>query len=498
MLLLQRLRPDVGADWLIWVSLPVALAAGLLLGMSGSFTLVALAVGGLALAYLLAIDQRALAAVIIVGVGLLLDYTQALPLPFFFPTIATLLALFFLVAWFLMQSAERSWVRVPHLGWWICLLVLAFLPALRGGVAQGGRYYVTVLFNALLLYIVGVQVARSLAHVRWLFSLLSGFAALVAIHSFLQSRTGNVLLPGHYWDSYLVSVNYFTLIGSTHIRAGSFFINPDSDGAFLALMFFIPVSLLLEAPSRRLKVLYGVEAALILLGLFFTYSLASIATVCAGGIVFLFLVGRGRYRFYALGFIGMLIVGILVAFPSLLRSLYNHLTAPGELTLRLGAWETAIRVILAHPLTGLGLSFYTYRTGAELYRVPLQTSTLAHPHNSFLELAALGGIPVLLIFLVIFGKAWWVAFRNYRGGGKAQHTLLGGGMTALIVITMNSFATNAWTLPPLVILDWLILGALCSPALLQPLRARSRSEKGFSNREQEAGEIITASGGAQA
>lgn len=492
------LRPDSETDWLIWVFIPVALAAGFLLGLFSSFTLAALAVAGLVLAYLVALDQRALVAVILVAIGVLIDFCQVLPLPFYFPALAIVLALLFLAAVFLAQSSERPWMRVPHLGWWVCLLIIALVPALRGGLAEGGRYYVTVLLNALLFYVIGIQIVRDMARLRQLFGLLSGFATLIAIHSFLQARTGNVLLPTHYWDSYLASVNYFTLAGSHAIRAGSFFINPDSDGAFLALMFFIPVGLLLETSSRLLKGLYLVEAALILLGLFFTYSLASIISVCAGGILFILLVVRGRSRYYACGLIGLLLLAVLVAFPSLLRLLYTHASNASELTLRVGAWETGIRVILAHPLTGLGLSFYTYLSGAEPYRVPLQYRPLYHPHNSFLELGALGGLPVLMVFLILFVRSFWLALRNLRGGEKAQRALLGGGITALTVITMNSFADNAWTLPPLILVGWLIFGAVSSPALFQCVRSPFRLEKGLHGSDREASENPLIPGGVQA
>ncbi len=496
--LVAWLKRNNGADWLIWTAIPIATAAALLLGMTGSFTLITLAVGVVALSCLFVIDQRALVAVIIVGVGLLFDYTRVITLPIYFPALATVVAALFLAAWFLAQSSKHPWIRVPHLGWWICLLVLALLPALRGGVAQGGRYYVTVLLNGLLLYMVGVQVARNLPQIRQLFSLLSGFAALIAIHSILQARIGNVLLPTQYWEGYLTSVNYFSLAGRSEIRAGSFFINPDSDSAFLALMFFLPVSLLLESPSWRLKLLYAVEAALILLGIFFTYSLASLGAICAGGILFILLVGRGRYRFYALGLIGALMAGVLIAFPSLLHLLYNRLTTPGQITDRLGAWATGLGVILAHPLTGLGLSFYTYQPGAEPYRHPFQTVPLAHPHNSFLELGALGGLPLLILFLIVFGKAWWSMVRNYRRGEIAQRILLGGGITALTVITINSMVNSSWTLPPLVIVDWLLLGALSSPALIPPLRSRSPQEKRVEGADRKVGKIAPLAGGAQA
>jgi O-antigen ligase len=139
-----------------------------------------------------------------------------------------------------------------------------------------------------------------------------------------------------------------------------------------------------------------------------------------------------------------------------------------ELLLRVGAWETGIRVILAHPLLGLGLSFYIYLTGAEPYRVALQDKPLYHPHNSFLEIGALGGLPLLAVFVAIFANMFWRAFRSYRAAEHAERILLAGGLSALVSATVNSFAANTWTLPPLVLVNWVIAGALVSSALTPP------------------------------
>lgn len=476
-------RSDAGLDTprhlriFTWGFIGIIFVASVVLGTRESaITLIALAIGALVIGVLVLLGQDALLAGLVISLNILIDFFQLVPPPLRLPVIATVIATFFLVIRFLWQSPERPWISVPRFWWWILLLVLALLPTLRGGLLQGGRYYVTVLLNGLLLYMLGIQVARDIAALRRLFLVLAGFASFIALHAILQGLTQNPLLLTHYWDSYLISVDYFRLAGSQAMRAGSFFINPDTSGAFLAMMIFIPVGLFLESSSRFFKGLYVAGTALILFGLFFTYSVVSFAAAGAGLIVFILLSGQGRSRFYALGVIGALVLGAALLFPSRLHSLIAHASAPNELSIRLGAWETGIRVILAHPLTGLGLSFYTYKAGAEAYRVRLQTIPLAHPHNSFLEIAALGGVPVLAAFLLVWGGACWLAWQNYRAIEKKYQPLLGGGMTAILIVTLNGLATNTWTNAALVAVSWLILGTLASPALRPAPSARKLLE----------------------
>src|SRR5262249_7644581 len=69
-----------------------------------------------------------------------------------------------------------------------------------------------------------------------------------------------------------------------------------------------------------------------------------------------------------------------------------HATRLNERTLRFGIWLSALRVIVAYPLFGVGLGANAYRTRAESYRVPPQATPEAHPHTAFLELATMDGI----------------------------------------------------------------------------------------------------------
>jgi O-antigen ligase len=137
--------------------------------------------------------------------------------------------------------------------------------------------------------------------------------------------------------------------------------------------------------------------------------------------------------------------------------------------LRTGAWETGLLVIKAHPLTGVGLSLDTYFERAEPYRVALQDTRLTQPHNSFLEIAALGGLPILLLFIAILGRALRLAIANFRQASVHQQTLIGGAFACVATLTFNSFVVNAWTLAPLAVIGWLVLGAISSPGLARSL-----------------------------
>jgi O-antigen ligase len=137
--------------------------------------------------------------------------------------------------------------------------------------------------------------------------------------------------------------------------------------------------------------------------------------------------------------------------------------------LRSGAWATAIRVIEAFPLTGIGLGLQNYALKAEPYRVPAQYVPLVHPHNSYLELAAMAGLPVLLIFLALLLTACWFALRNWAIADIRVRPLLAAGIAAAVALSANSVSINGWTLPPLAALGWLVLGACSSPLLMNSL-----------------------------
>jgi O-antigen ligase len=182
-------------------------------------------------------------------------------------------------------------------------------------------------------------------------------------------------------------------------------------------------------------------------------------------VVFVLLAGHRVYRLLVPPLVIVIGVVMLTVFPLEINLLVQHAANPAGLLLRRGAWQTAMNIIAAYPLTGIGLGMKNYLQRAEAYRVPAEYTPLAHPHNSYLELGAMAGLPVLLVFLALLLFALWQAWRNWKQANAGMRCLLGGGIAAIVALSVNSLSINAWTLPPIATIGWLVLGSIASPLI---------------------------------
>lgn len=416
---------------------------------------------------LIVLDQLELVATIIVAVSLFIDWYQLFGKPLRIALAATVLSLLLVVFLFLSQSASRPWVTVPHIFAWILFLVLSTYATLRWVDAQDSvTYYTGVIVNAFGMFVIGVQIARDERNVARLMNLLAGLGTIVAVHTILYVRLGIFLFATPTLQAYLESRAGFTLTGNNtaDIRAGSFLYNPDWNGAFLALLVFLPIGLLLATNSRWARAAYAAETVLMLLAVLFTYSTAAIAAIAIGLLVFLALAVRGRRRIYLFGAAIVAAGAVFILFPKALQLLLSHATNPADLRDRLGLWETALNVIRAHPLTGVGMGTQTYFNRSIPYLSSLQPRPFAQPHETYLELAAMGGLPILVLFVFLAGTALWRIAHKLRTATGAERHVLASGIAALTVLSVNSLAINGWTVAPITAIAWLLLGALSSSA----------------------------------
>ncbi|MGH2508304.1 MAG: O-antigen ligase family protein [Ktedonobacteraceae bacterium] len=415
----------------------------------------------LLMAWAIAFRQDEAAAVLCIAVHLYVDWYLGARV------LALGLVMALLLVLYLTRSPQRPWL-FPRAGvLWCLLLGLAIFPALRGyTLPDGMTYYLTIFFAPLLTFWLGSLLAQDMTRVRRLFMLLAALGALLAIVSLTQAATGKLLLASTRFDQYLAQVADFQLSpGGSIYRTGTFFTNPDSNGTFFAVIVFLPLSLFFASTTRRAKILYLAEILLIILALLSTYSTGAWVAGMVALLLFLVLLGNMRLRLYVLGSIACIAIILLVFFHTQLVHQLQHIAAVGDLVDRLIAWQIALRVIKALPLTGLGLGTFAYYYRAQAFRLPGRFNPLAHPHNSFLEIAAMGGLPLLLVFLVLLFLAIWWAFRNWARADVQARMLLTGGIGAVVALTINSLGVNSWTLAPLAALGWLILGALASPLL---------------------------------
>jgi O-antigen ligase len=392
------------------------------------------------------------------------DATQLLRLPIHISVVSTGIALVLIGVMYFARPDRRTWVAVPYLALWLMVLIVALYPMTQGQSLTGAvKYYINVFVNGALMYVVGTQIGVDRERFRKLIALLAGYGALVASHTVIYIKTGVFLLATHVVSDYLQTRGDFALGGGNQSRAGSFLYNPDMNGAFLAPMVLLALTLLAVAPSVRWRLLYLVQLAVALTALLFTYSTAAWAAMLAGVVAFMLFVSRGRQRWLLLGLMGAFGVVAVVAFQTHIQSFVQHASNPNEFTLREGGWLTAVGVIAAFPLTGVGLDPGAYQELSQPYRVVQEYVALGHPHNSYLELGALAGLPVLILLVVIVLAAFRAALRNMRQAPEPYRTLIGGGAVALLVLSINSLAINAWTISPLVVFAWLLLGAIASP-----------------------------------
>lgn len=460
-------------SFLLLLAMPVLAIVGLLMGKLA--WPVTMSLGAmLFLIVLLMVGQDELIAALILLAHLYVDWYLG------YSVVAQLAAIALIVLFFLLRSPRRPWATPRVLWLWLILMLLAISPSIRGitSIHDALYYYPNVLGGGLIMLWLGTLVGRNVTGVVRTFACIAAVGTFLAIVSIFQYKTGILLFGSNRFDASINAAdNYVLLQGSTIFRIGVFFVNPDWSGAFFALMLFIPFGLFVYTRSLLLKVVYLTQIILLLPALLFTYSNGAWIGVLAGLIVFIALIGRNRYRVFILGAGSVLTLLAYMFLSSQLLLQIQHATGQRELSLREGAWETGLRVMKAFPLSGIGLGLTTYLERAEPYRVPAQYVSLAHPHNSYIELGAMGGIPLVLVFIALLLFALWRAWKIHSMLDPATRALFAGGIAAIVVISVNSFSINEWTLPPLSAFGWLILGVLSSPLLQKSVVKEDKEDK---------------------
>jgi O-antigen ligase len=455
------------------LALLAALFMGVAIGRSNPVYGIAVA-GAIVMVIIVLFRWDELTVTLIIAVHLIIDFYLALHL------IGILMALVLLFAYYFGRSANHPWIRPRPLWLWVLFLVLTIYPAINGGqfmAYDAASFYPSDVLGAFLLFWLGSIIAKDISTLRRVFQLLSAFAALVAIHTIIEATTGVFLFATAHVDLHLVAAGNYDIIGTNASRAVSFFTDPNWNGCFLAMMFFLPLGLFMECKSLLGKLVFLAEMAVILVALLDTYSNGAWVALLGGVLAFVFWVGSQRYRLLWVIIIALVALLILVMFPSQLAVQFQRATIPNELSLRLGAWETGIRVIEAFPLFGVGLGGQAYLLRANPYVVPAQVVPLPHPHNTYVQWGAMAGIPVLIVFLLLLGYAFWFSWRNWRAIDIRYRPLLGGGITALIALSINSVSIDGWTNFAIALIGWLIFGMLASPLLHKYIHDARQQER---------------------
>ena len=206
-----------------------------------------------------------------------------------------------------------------------------------------------------------------------------------------------------------------------HFTSQRFFLSGNSRGTFAGFIVILSLSLLVTARGKLYhRFLYG---AGFLLGLFalFSHSRGAILGFTAGIILWALLYLAKEFSWKRLIIAAVLLAVIFTSFYSsdAIVSRFDRIMSyqdDSSITTRLKMWQTSLDLIRENPLLGIGAGNFNptaLRYVEEVREESPWSSHHLHPHNLYLQIPLEQGILSLIIFLILVGKSYYIALKNY-------------------------------------------------------------------------------------
>ena len=194
----------------------------------------------------------------------------------------------------------------------------------------------------------------------------------------------------------------------------------------------------------------------------------------------------------ALVFVGVLALGVVGATTVLDRevvrrfgevsgevSTFSKDNSVGPVRERLAMWQSAMEAFREHPLAGVGIDQFGAYTRARV-AVGEANEAIAkydHPHNEYLEAAATGGVPSLLIVLLLFALPAVHFIRRLGDRDEWIATLATAGLVIVTMYVLSAMTDNVfYRAMPHSFFLFLVLGFVMATALPVTSRRDARTE----------------------
>ena len=246
---------------------------------------------------------------------------------------------------------------------------------------------------------------------------------------------------------------------------------------FVSPVILITLGLLLLPTSGKKKILLIAAGACEIIFLFITRSRAGLLTTAAGIILLLGFWVSFRLRSRtggsrrllpaaaaACGAVIALVAAVLLFPPA--RKGVHHLRTAFDLhqpstRVRVYLYFDTVKMIAAHPFTGVGLGNYPIVLpdywSDELKQLITsgKSRSAENAHNDFLSLAAEAGLPALLTFLFLIGSMLVNSLREYRRDQDFVRIISLAALTTLLLYALIDYPLRN---PASSLLFWLLLG----------------------------------------
>jgi O-antigen ligase len=327
---------------------------------------------------------------------------------------------FWLLGWVLFQVKDQfkvgtlKWATILS-GFFILTLTLAYIATNNKYIGFFGEYqrrtgYLTYISFA-IFFLASAFSFRLNKMVKFeIAAAITGF--LVAIYGVAQ----------HYKHDFAKFANPYNSVIST---LG----NPDFAAAAMSIFLLISFGIALQSKySIWIRVLAGINVGLLLITIQYSQVRQGLLTSALGVAVILivWLHQKNRFTSYALSCISL--AALLFAIAGMLQKgpLVKYFFKP-SVTFRGDYWRAGWRMFIHHPLFGVGLDRYgayfrQYRDATqEVRRGPDLISNAAH--NVPLQLAATGGIFLLVAYIALTAFILWRGISAIRSTSGSEQVL---------------------------------------------------------------------------
>ncbi len=212
--------------------------------------------------------------------------------------------------------------------------------------------------------------------------------------------------------------------------------------------------------SRARRIAAGALAAVLFLGLVLTFSKGALLLAAPAAVLFMGFVAGGRWRWIALGLVGLGALALLPLFGTeRFAGLFD--LQGGTSFFRVQLWRGAWNMITDHPWLGVGPDnfLYAYRT---TYALPAawQELNLSHPHNVVLDFWTRLGFLGLAAGAWLFAAAFWQGWPALRRASGDRWALLLGLLASLVATLAHGLIDNSVFLVDLMLLFMLSIGLI--------------------------------------
>src|SRR5574341_769984 len=152
--------------------------------------------------------------------------------------------------------------------------------------------------------------------------------------------------------------------------------------------------------SLKLNLFYKVGLLVLGLALIFSYARSAILGSVVG-ILFWGMIKGKKLFLYLLGVVVVLLGLVSILEPQLPKRIgYAFSPSHPSNSVRMGLWQTSWNMIKDKPIFGIGPG--NFSKDFDIYKVPREYDTIAHPHNDYLNVWVNSGIIGLLAYLFLW------------------------------------------------------------------------------------------------